>query len=235
MKKVKIGLIGYGSFGKFIDSHLSKYFEVSIFDPSYEKSLSLKEVCDCDYLIFAVTINNLEKVCKDAKKFVKTDTKIIDVTSVKIKPIEILQKHFPKNEILGTHPIFGPQSGKDGVQNLPIVLCNLSFSAKNYLLVKKFLTEKMKLNILEKTAEQHDKEMAYVQGLSHFIGRALSMMKIENFDSATKSYKQLVSLESLLGGDSLDLYRTIQNANPHAKKVRKEFLKTLNDLENKTS
>jgi prephenate dehydrogenase len=91
----------------------------------------------------------------------------------------------------------------------------------------------LQLEVIEKTPEEHDSEMAYVQGLSHFVGRALSIMQIKDFESATKSYKQLLALENLVGSDSWELYKTIQNANPYTQEVRNTFLETLQDLETK--
>jgi prephenate dehydrogenase len=45
---------------------------------------------------------------------------LVDVTSVKVKPLEIIEKYFPKDkfQILGTHPMFGPQSGASGIKKL---------------------------------------------------------------------------------------------------------------------
>ena len=232
--KLKVGIIGNGNFTKFIVPYLEKYFEVEIFDRTTPPSLPLVRGGtghDLDYLIFSVPLASLEEVCKKIQENVSDKTILIDVTSVKVEPLRILKQYFLNNQILGTHPIFGPQSGKNGIENLPIVLCNVSLEEEKYLQVKNFFAETLKLKVIEKTAGQHDREMAYVQGLSHFIGRALATMEIQDFETATKSYKQLVSLEDLVGEDSWELYKTIQNGNPLTKDVRKEFLKTLNDLE----
>jgi prephenate dehydrogenase len=190
-------------------------------------------VRDLDYLIFSVPLSSVEEVCKKVQKYISEKTILVDVTSVKVEPLRIIKQYFLNNQILGTHPIFGPQSGKNGIENLPIVLCNVSVEEQKYCEIKNFLSGVLKLKVIEKTPGQHDREMAYVQGLSHFIGRALSIMEIEEYETATKSYKQLVSLEHLVGSDSWELYKTIQNGNPLAKDIRQQFLQTLADLEEK--
>lgn len=81
--------------------------------------------------------------------------------------------------------------------------------------------------------EQHDIEMACIQGLSHFIGKALFIMGIKEFETATKGYNNLIQLKETVGYGSWELYKTIQNGNPLAKNMRQEFLKTLKDLEKK--
>jgi prephenate dehydrogenase len=249
----KIGIVGYGQFGEFISSHLAKLFEVRIFSSrdvldvarppgapqnpikfiNYGKEGFEQYVQDLDYLIISVPFNAFLKVCEIFSKSVSEKTIILDVTSVKVKPIKLMQRYFLNNQILGTHPIFGPQSGKNGIENLPLVLCNVSLSEEKYEEIKNFLSEKYKLNIIEKTAVEHDKEMAYVQGLTHFIGRTITAMNLHDFETGTKSYRQLLNLVELIGNDSWDLYKTIQNANPYTDLVREEFLKDLNSLEEK--
>jgi prephenate dehydrogenase len=228
-KKIKVGIIGNGNFTKFIEPILAKYAQVLIYK---RDNLELFDQGDTlDYLIFSIPLSSIEQVCKVLQNKVNEKTILIDVTSVKVEPLKILKQYFLNNQILGTHPIFGPQSGKNGIENLPIVLCNVSLHEEKYGEVKGFLENTLKLKVIEKTAGQHDREMAYVQGLSHFIGRALAIMDIQDFETATQSYKQLVNLEHLVGNDSWELYKTIQNGNPLTKEIRDEFLKTLNELE----
>lgn len=236
MKK-KIIIVGNGQFGKFIKIHLEKYFDVEIFDREMVGNLAKPNFppskTETDFIIFAVPLDSLEEVCKTFENKISTKTVIVDVTSVKVKPLQIIEKYFPKDkfQILGTHPIFGPQSGKNGIENLPMVLVNVSLGEEKYLQIKFFLSEIYKLKIIEKSAEKHDEEMAYIQGLSHFIGRALRFLDIQEYETATSSYKQLISLKNLVGNDSWDLYKTIQNGNPATKNIRKKFLEELLKLE----
>ncbi len=228
--KVKIGIIGKGQFTQFIVPHLEKFFEVTTFGREEKDEKVLQNL---DYIIFSVPLQNLEEVCKEIQDKISEKTILIDVTSVKVEPLRILKQYFLNNQILGTHPIFGPQSGKNGIENLPIVLTNVSLEENKYLDIKNFLENHLKLKVLEKTAGQHDREMAYVHGLSHFIGRALSVMEIQDYETATKGYKNMILLKETVGYDSWELYKTIQNGNPLTKEVRQEFLKILKELEEK--
>lgn len=230
----KVGIIGRGQFTTFIAPILEKYVEVEIFDRvGVENFSSQGEGSKFDYLIFSVPLSSIEEVCKKVADKVSEETVIVDVTSVKVEPLRILKQYFLNNQILGTHPIFGPQSGKNGIENLPIVLCNVSLEEDKYLFVKSFLGDVLKLNVIEKTPGQHDREMGQVHGLSHFIGRALAIMEIEEYDTATKGYKNLIALKDTVGNDSWELYKTIQNGSVYTKEVRLEFLKVLKDLEEK--
>lgn len=246
-KKTKVGIVGWGNFSRFIAPILAEYVEVYIYTrvgAGAELNISLSKqnkiqvgteevLQDLDYFVFSVPLDSLEEACKRFKKLLSPKTVLVDVTSVKVKPVQILKKYFINNKILATHPIFGPQSGKNGVIGLPIVLSNISLDQKKYTVVKTFLAKKIGLLVIEKTPDEHDREIAYIQGLSHFIGRALKIMNITDYDIATKSYRQLIGLTELLKDDSFELYKTIQKGNPYTKKIRKQFIKTLEELEEK--
>lgn len=229
-----IGIIGFGAFGQFLARHLSPHAEVRAYDPHPDlKNLTsdLKTVCASDLIIFAVPFKSLEEAAKSAQPYISPTTPLTDVTSVKVRPLQILQEYFPHNPLLGTHPIFGPQSGKGGITGLPIVLSNISWGSDEYAAAKTFLTDTLKIRVIEKTPEEHDREMAHVQGLAHFLGRALKDMDIKDYETNTFSYHQLVELRDLLKDDSWELFETIQNANPHASDVRTKLMSTLQALE----
>jgi prephenate dehydrogenase len=141
-------------------------------------------------------------------------------------------KHLPENvDIIGTHPLFGPQSGKDGIEGLNIVVCPVR-TKKNHNLIR-FFSKELKLNVLERTPIVHDKQMAYVQALTHFVGRAVNAMDIPDVEQKTPAYQYLLYIKRNLGQDSLDLFLTIEKENPYAKEVRDQFieeLKVLNKL-----
>jgi prephenate dehydrogenase len=235
---MKIGILGYGQFGEFMTKHLAPHTEVHVYSrrevralPEGARAATLQEACAADIVIFAVPMNAFEVLCVETKDLIPKTSVIVDVTSVKVPPLALLKKYFPSHQIVGTHPIFGPQSGKDGIAGLPLVLCNVSCAQETYILARNFCSQTLGLVIHETTPEKHDAEMASVQGLTHFIGRALAEMHVSDSPLATQSYKQLVELIRLVGSDSWELFQTIENENPDAHVVRAEFLKTLHSLE----
>ena len=229
MPKPKIAIVGYGQFGRFAAKHLRLYATVI----PIEIDTDPKKAQGCSYVIFAIPFQHIEAAIIKLKPHITEDALILDVTSVKQKPLALLKKSFPNNQLLGTHPIFGPQSGKNGIEGFTIVLSNVSFSKSNYTKVKQFLKNKLKLHILEQTAKQHDEEMARVQALTHLIGQLLYQLDVQSFKTNTKSYEQLLELRDLLKNDTWELFETIQNANPEAKKMRKRFTAALSRIEKK--
>lgn len=240
MKKNKktLGIIGYGGFGKFMTPHLLPYFNVYINDVlPLEKNVtdiganwgSLKEVAAQDVVVVCVPVQFLESVLIEIHPYLKPHALVVDVSSVKVKPVELMLKYLPSSvEILGTHPLFGPQSGKNGIAGLNMVLSPVrTRKTRN---ITKFLGQVLGLNVLERTPEVHDQQMAYVQALTHFIGRAINEMDIPDVEQKTPAYQYLLDIKRNLGQDSIDLFYTIELENPYALKVREGFLKELNAL-----
>ncbi len=231
---MNIGIFGYGQFARLMVQYLAPHATVRAYSRRGGTDAclaSIEEVCASDILIFSVPSQSFDDACLAAAPFITPSTLIADVTSVKVKPLEALVRHFPSHAILGTHPIFGPQSAKDGVAGFPIVMCNVSWESQDYANAKKFLSDTLKLRVIERTPEEHDREMAEIMALSHFIGRALARMEIREHETGTFSYHQLVELRDLLQHDSWELFKTIQNENPYSEAVRTRFVGEINALE----
>ena len=76
--------------------------------------------------MIAVPVQQMEKVLRSIAKLVKPGALVIDVGSVKLKPAKLMKEILPAGvDIVGTHPLFGPQSGKKGIKNLNVVVCDV--------------------------------------------------------------------------------------------------------------
>ena len=75
--------------------------------------------------------------------------------------------------------------------------------------------------------------MAYVQGLSHFIGRTMDELAIPDSPFATMAYEHLLDMKRIQGGDSWELFRSIMHENPYAAAVHEQFLVALDTVSNK--
>jgi prephenate dehydrogenase len=187
-----------------------------------------------EIVIFAVPLKSFETVLNRAVPFLKENALCLDVCSVKIKPLELMREILPATvEIIGTHPLFGPQSGRERIEGLRIALCPLRTT--NAGRVKSFLADELKLKVLEKSPEEHDREMAHVQALTHFVARALDELHVIDSDLATVSYEELMRAARLVSEDSWELFQTIQQGNPFADTKRKAFIEKLIELERRVS
>lgn len=236
-----LSIIGFGTFGQFIAPYLTSYFDVYAWNRTdYEhkaKDLNVKwstldESLSKDIIILCTNISYFEDFLRDNSLRFNPNALVIDVASVKMKPVALMLKYLPSTcEIIGTHPLFGPQSGKNGIEGLNFVVCPVRTSKSEC--IQKFAADKLKLNVILRSPEEHDKEMAYVQGLTHFIARALSGMEVQELEMKTRAYERLLDVKNYLSGDSWDLFQSIQNDNPFADEVRNKFIIELQNLESR--
>jgi prephenate dehydrogenase len=237
----KLTIIGFGNFAKFITPYLTPHFEVTAMDKYYVdcseyniKVISPFELEKSDIILFCLPVQYLEESILDIGRHISKEAIMIDVTSVKEAPMTILKKYFPNNPIIGTHPLFGSESGKDGIENHKIVVThNDNENEDYYKCLIRFLKGTLKLNVLERTSEVHDKQMAYVQALTHLIGKTINNIDIPDVDQKTDAYQYLLNIKKNLGNDSNELFDTIQKWNPHAKEVRANFINELHKIDEK--
>lgn len=240
MKKQSLGIIGVGAFGEFMLKHVIPYFDVSVYDSRRDLSVindtynlkiqTLPEVCACDIVVLCVPVNKLADVVEQIKGFVKPGQLVIDLCSVKCIPIEILKSKLPRDvEAMSLHPLFGPQSGKFGIHNLNVALCNINSTRVEC--VKEFLVKTLGLNVHETTPEMHDQEMAYVQGLTHMIAKIFTFMEIPEIHQKTKTYMLLDEMVEMIRYDSEELFNAIQRDNPYVDGTKQKFFESVKALE----
>lgn len=112
-------------------------------------------------------------------------------------------------------------------------MCPVRVPNEKFSSIKQLLQIDLKLEVLERTPEQHDHEMAYVQGLSHYIGRVMDCMQIPESELATLAYEDLLDMKKIQGGDSWDLYASIMLQNPYAAEVNAQFKQACERLDEK--
>ena len=232
--KLVVAVIGLGRFGSFWASLLSTQFEVIAWSrsknretPKGVKRVSFEELFEADTLFLCNAISSMEIVATQIAPMLKPSTVVIDTCSVKVSPLTTLREKLPKQiEILGTHPMFGPDSAKSGVVGLPIVVS--SFSQTNKTL--KFWIESfkaMKLKVIEMSPDEHDREAAYTQGITHFVGRVLNEMHLEESQMATKGYCSLQNIMKQTCNDPWQLFEDLQKYNSYTSMMRDDLHKAL--------
>lgn len=233
--KPAVGLLGFGSFGRLLVREVQAFASLVVHDPFVEdaeiesagaRAGTFQQVCGQSIVVFCIPVQMLENMFKQAAPLLKPGTLVLDVASVKQLPMLWMQHHLPADvEYIGTHPLFGPQSGKHGVAGLNMVVCQGRSS--QYHNVVWFLKHKLGLHVLERSPENHDKQMAYVQGLTHLIGRVVNEMDIPDVEQKTPAYQFMLDIKRNLGQDSWDLFLAIEQLNPYARAVRDDFEREL--------
>jgi prephenate dehydrogenase len=224
-----LGLIGYGAFGRLTARHLSAWFDILAHDPAATQGddaatlVSLEEAAAGPTVVLAVPVEVLEATLEAIRPHLRADALVIDVGSVKVKPARLMGERLPDGvRIVGTHPLFGPQSAKDGVAGLRIAVCEVRGS-KDARRVAAFCRRALKLKVFQVSPEDHDREAATVQGLTHLIARVLLAMEPLPTRMTTASFERLMQAVDMVRHDSPAVFRAIEGDNPFAAEVRERF------------
>lgn len=229
-----IGLIGLGAFGAFALPHLARHATIVAYDPA-QPSASLEAAASCPLVVLAVPLAALAEVARAIAPMLQPGALVIDVCSVKAGPLALLDAMLPEGiDIVGTHPLFGPQSGRNGISGLPVAVC-AARRGRRARLVAAFLARVLALDVVVLPAEEHDRQMAHVQGLTHLLARVMVEMGVADTRLATPTFRHLLRMVETVRYDSDALFRTILDANPHSAAMRKRFREALDTVEARLS
>ncbi len=237
-----IGIIGFSRFGQLLAEILKPYAEVYVYNRSDKSARarelsvrwsSIEDVCQCDWIFVAVAISATEEMIKKIWPLVKKDSLVMDVCSVKVLPAKWLQAHLPQEiKVIATHPMFGPDSAKNGLKGLQWVICPLRISDETLNQVKDILN-KLEVKIIETTPENHDKQTAISLSLVHFIGRGLEEFGLQKQKISSLGFERLLKVNETVTNDSWQLFLDMQKFNPYTKQIRKKFIKALKNVNKK--
>jgi prephenate dehydrogenase len=215
----KVAIVGFGRFGRTLYRLLKDDFEIIVVTRKNPSDIAKTKT-----VFYCVPISAFETVIKTHRRFFNDNHLLIDVLSVKIHPAKVLTKYLQglKTQALLTHPMFGPDSSKNGFFNLPIVINRFTASEENYRFWKNFFVKKG-LRVIELTPQQHDRLAAYSQGVTHFIGRILQKMKFSPTPIDTLGAKKLYEVMEQTCNDTWQLFKDLQQYNPYTKKMRLNF------------
>ncbi len=226
-----LALIGAGAFGMFCIPHLRRFFDIALYDtrPDLEacaaaagvRAATLEAASAADIVVLAVPLDALEAVARRIASHLRPGALVVDVCSLKMRPAQILAAALPAHvDIVGTHPLFGPQSGRDGIAGLRAVVCPVRGDRDRAVAA---LLRRLGLRVMRTSAEAHDRQMAYVQGLTHLLARVVIDMDLPPLDQTTATFDHLARMVATVRDDSDALFRTIVRDNPFAAEMRQRL------------
>lgn len=234
-----LGLIGFGQFGQLAAGVLKAHFDVLVADAAEEAPARAAELgvafgplsaaAAREVVVVAVPVAVMQSVFTAIAPHLQPGALVIDVGSVKMLPAQWMDELLPAHvDIVATHPLFGPQSvARDGLPGLRFVVCPVR--GDRHQKVAAF-GRSLGLAVTVTTPQEHDEEMAYVQALTHLIGRSLVNLGIPDERLATQSYQHLLELCGLIGADTFELFTAIQTQNPYASQVVNAFVEEARSL-----
>lgn len=189
---------------------------------------SMKEaLTDADMVMLCVPVTVMEDVIEQIKPFMKKGAILSDVGSVKHGPMKAMLEHYD-GPVVGTHPLFGnviPEGFLPKVAIAPGRESDEEAAAK--------VSELFAIcgySCFDTTAEEHDRAMAFIQGLNFtstvaFLAASRDIKSIKNF--VTPSFKRrLDSARKMLTADQ-ELFTTISEANPYLQESNRKLMSYL--------
>jgi len=234
-----LGVYGLGRFGSFWASFLSKYSKVLVSSrsahaaPEGTELVSLKEFSKADAIFICSSISSIPEVAENLAAVLEPGQVVLDTCSVKVWPLTQLAQILPPSiSLLGTHPMFGPDSARNGTNGLPLVLCPAPGGRSSETLELRWREFFLQtgLNVLPMTADEHDREAAETQGITHLIGRILALLKLKPSSMATLGYKKLLDIIEQTCNDPWQLFVDLQEKNTYSVQIRQELLKAVEEI-----
>lgn len=234
-----LGLIGFGRLGRLLTRYLAQDFHVQVYDLQLDSDAvcrlgaqpaSLEQVCAQPIVLPLVPISAFESLIKQIAPLLQPGTLLADACSVKCLPVAWMQQHLPEYvQILGTHPMFGPDSAAETLFGAKLVLCPVRVEPLCYREIRAYL-EKHGIKLIESTPEAHDQQISRSLFLAHFLGRTLLEFGAQPMEIDTKGYRRLMKILLTVENDSIQLFEDMYHYNPYAPDTRRDFLAAMNQV-----
>jgi len=238
---VKVAIIGgSGRMGRWFANFLLKDGkEVVITGRNERKLLEAKQelgvevatnteaVQSVDVILISVPIDNFEPVVQEIRPYIRPEQVVIEITSTKVLPVEIMHRDVKAGLSLGVHPMFGPGARSVANQNFILTPTNeaeatLAQKVKDYL-------EAREARVTLMAPQEHDEMMAVILGLSHFIAivsadTLLSLGNLKQMETiGGTTYKLLLTLVGSVLSEDPDFYASLQMNLPNLVKIEELF------------
>lgn len=233
---MRIGVYGTGRFGSFWASLLARRAQVLCYNrsnrppPQGATTASEEDVLAADALFLCVTISAFGEVVERIAPRLGENTVVMDTCSVKVHPTRLMaQRIGSPQRCLGTHPMFGPDSAAQGVAGLPIVLTPRSTSPQ---IVEQWhqIFSDLGLAVSVMSPDEHDREAAFSQGVTHFVGRLLADLELSPSPIGTVGYQKLLEVVGQTCNDPYQLFLDLQRYNPHTSEMRSRLRASVDRL-----
>jgi len=218
---------GLGRFGCFWAELLSGSFTVSGYSrdprrptPPGVRRVSEDELLSRPVIFLCVAISAMEDVLMRMRGRLSPGALVMDTCSVKTHPVALMEKLLPAAaSIMGTHPMFGPDSARGSARGLPLIMCPARLSSRDTEQWRAVFSG-LGLNVFLMSPDDHDREAAFTQGVAHYIGRVLSDFGARRSAIGTVGFNKLLEIVEQTCNDPWQLFLDLQRYNPHTKEMR---------------
>ena len=180
-----------------------------------------------DVVLLSVPIDDFAGVVKQIAPYTRSDQTIIEITSVKMLPVETMHSYLNSKRVLGVHPMFGPGATDIAHHNFVLTPTNdderaLALKAYDYL-------SERGAKVVTMSPDEHDKMMSVVLSLCHFVALAaadtlLGVGKLQQLNAiGGTSYRMLMTFIASVISEDPALYAALQMNLPFTVEMEELF------------
>lgn len=225
---------GHGGMGQCLKKMFSEQgHDILISDK--DTSLTPDEAAQMsDVIVISVPIRATREVIELVGPSCKSESMLMDVTSIKTDPVEAMLDSTTA-DVIGTHPLFGPAI--NSLQGQRVVMTPARIQDSRW---KSWLDDALKaagLEVIQSTPEKHDRIMSVVQVLTHYstevIGRTMQALDVsiaESLQFTSPIYHMELLMAARHFAQSPDLYSAIEMTNPNTEHVTSAFTTAADEM-----
>ena len=186
---------------------------------------------ECDAVILSVPLDAAIEISGQIGPLMREGQLLMDLCSLK----EAVVKNMFDNtqaDVIGTHPLFGPFT--ESIKGQNVIFCKGRGEYWLKWLEDEYTSKGAVVSLMDSAL--HDRHMAIVQGLTHFLsiclGRTLQKMNMSNntvLSSSTPVFKINYDLIGRLFAQDLVLYQSLISKNVHFSDVLELFLSVVDE------
>lgn len=230
-----VALLGFGRFGRALAGLLIEAgLDFRALDPQAEvpprhAAGSLSELVDgAEIVVAAVPVDRLEGALRALRPHLGGSHTVLDVGSVKVRPAATMQQVLGEEvPHVATHPLFGPSSLARAERPLRVVVCPGPIHPAAAVRARQFY-QRLGCEVVEQTAEVHDRVMACTHALTFFLARGMLEAGMgEEVPFSPPSFQAVARAIEAVRADAGHLFQTIQRDNPYAAQARLQLLGAL--------
>lgn len=216
---MKILIYGVGEIGKLLkDFFYFRGYYVKGYDVEEEKR-EVSDISDFDVIFVCVPMGEIKNAMSHIRAEAKKGALLVDVASVKSISLPIFERS--GFDYLSIHPMFGKDSE---IALANVIVVHECGREEERVILEEFV--KSGAILTRMNAEEHDKAMARIQGLTHFM--LLSFADLyETFPFGTQIYNVLKKISSRLLSQNWEMCYLIQK---NAEREREAFVKRVLEL-----
>jgi prephenate dehydrogenase len=233
---------GLGRFGSFWAATLAKHLDVGTWSrspahpvPQGARAVTEDEALGAPVIFLCVAISAFEDVVSRIGPRIGPGSVVFDTCSVKMHPVDVMRRLLPPRAgIVASHPMFGPDSARNGLAGLPMILCPVRATDETVDRWSAFFGG-LGLRVVRMTPEEHDREAAFTQGVTHYVGRVLADLGLARSSIGTVGYNKLLEIIEQTCNDPWQLFVDLQRYNPYTAAMRarlhESFARIMSTLE----